>query len=236
MPDPPASRREGVAPQASEFDAIVVGAGFSGIYMLHRPRTLGLSVRVIEAASDVGGTWYWNCYPGSRCDVKSMTYSYSFSEEVQQEWKWNAHYGTQPEILRYTNHVTDRFDLRRDMQFETRVNSAVFDEATNRWRIETDRGGLLTAKYCIMATGCISRPLVPEYEGLDTFEGDWHHTGLWPHDEVDLTGQEGGRDRDRLLGHPGDPRHRGAGGTSHRLPADAELQHSFLGRSDRSER
>ena len=157
--------------------------------MLHRLRALGLSARVIEAASGVGGTWYWNCYPGSRCDTESMTYSYSFSDDVQQEWEWSARYATQPEILKYMNHVTDRFDLRRDMQFETRVTAGAFDESTNRWRIETDRGERLTAKYCVMATGCLSRPRVPDYEGLDSFEGDWYHTGFWPHEDVDFTGK-----------------------------------------------
>lgn len=188
MPDAPEACGEELNCDG-ELDAVIVGAGFSGIYMLHRLRALGLSARVIEAASGVGGTWYWNCYPGSRCDVESMTYSYSFSDDVQQEWEWSARYATQPEILKYMNHVTDRFDLRRDMQFETRVTAGAFDESTNRWRIETDRGERLTAKYCVMATGCLSRPRVPDYEGLDSFEGDWYHTGFWPHEDVDFTGK-----------------------------------------------
>src|SRR3989442_12265180 len=122
------------------FDAIIVGAGFAGLYMLYRLRGLGLSARLYEAGRGIGGTWFWNRYPGARCDVESMDYSYSFSDELQQEWKWTERYASQPEILRYINHVADRFDLRRDIQLETRVTAAVFDEATNRWAVETDRG------------------------------------------------------------------------------------------------
>ncbi len=135
------------------FDAVIVGAGFAGMYMLHRLRGLGLTARVFEAGKGVGGTWYWNRYPGARCDVESMDYSYSFSDELQQEWRWSERYSAQPEILRYANHVADRFDLRRDIQFETRVTSAVFDEAAGRWTVETDRGDRVTARFCIMATG-----------------------------------------------------------------------------------
>ena len=131
------------------LDAVVVGAGFAGMYMLHRLRGLGLSVRVYEAGDGVGGTWYWNRYPGARCDVESMDYSYSFSEELQQEWRWTERYSAQPEILKYANHVADRFDLRRDIQFGTRVTSAVFDEAASRWTVETDRGDHATARFCV---------------------------------------------------------------------------------------
>jgi cyclohexanone monooxygenase len=170
------------------LDAIVVGAGFAGMYMLHRLRGLGLTARVYEAGKGVGGTWYWNRYPGARCDVESMDYSYSFSEELQQEWRWTERYAAQPEILRYANHVADRFDLRRDIQFETRVRSAVFDEASSRWTIETDRGDRVSARFCIMATGCLSEPQVPDFKGIETFEGKWYHTGQWPHEGVDFTG------------------------------------------------
>ena len=162
-------------PQAN-IDAIIVGAGFSGIYMLQRCRELGLSARVFEAAAGAGGTWYWNRYPGSRCDVESMTYSYSFSDELQQEWTWTERYARQPEILRYIEHVLDRFDLRRDIQLETRVTSAVFDDATNRWIIDTDCGECFSTRFCIMATGCMSTPHFPDYKGLERFEGDWYHT------------------------------------------------------------
>src|SRR5207248_10456646 len=163
---------ETASPQAragsADFDVIVVGAGFAGLYMLHRLRGMGLSVRVLEAASGVGGTWYWNRYPGARCDVESVEYSYQFSHELQQEWEWSERYAAQPEILRYANHVADRFELRRDIAFDTRVEAAVFDEAAARWRIRTGNGDELTARYCIMATGCLSSANVPSFAGLDT--------------------------------------------------------------------
>ncbi len=170
-------------------DAVVVGAGFAGLYMLHRLRGLGLSTRVFEAGDGVGGTWYWNRYPGARCDVESMDYSYSFSDELQQEWKWSERYSAQPEILAYINHVADRFDLRRDVQLATRVTSAVFDDASGRWTVETDRGDRVSARFCIMATGCLSDAQVPDIPGRETFAGPWYHTGRWPHGGVDFTGQ-----------------------------------------------
>lgn len=173
-------------------DAVIVGAGFAGLYMLHRLRGLGLSARVYEAGGGVGGTWYWNRYPGARCDVESMDYSYSFSEALQQEWHWTERYAAQPEILRYADHVADRFDLRRDIQLETRVTSAVFDEAADRWTIETDRGDRVSAQFCIMATGCLSDAQVPEIPGLETFAGRWYHTGRWPHEGIDFTGRRVG--------------------------------------------
>ncbi len=175
-----------------DLDAVIVGAGFAGLYMLHRLRGLGLSVRVYEAGSGIGGTWYWNRYPGARCDVESMDYSYSFSDALQQEWRWTERYASQPEILRYIDHVADRFDLRRDIQLETRVTAAVFDDATNRWAVRTDRGDHVSARFCIMATGCLSAAQVPRFKGLETFEGTWYHTGNWPHDGVDFTGQRVG--------------------------------------------
>jgi cyclohexanone monooxygenase len=174
------------------LDAVVVGAGFAGMYMLHRLRGLGLSVRVYEAGDGVGGTWYWNRYPGARCDVESMDYSYSFSDELQREWRWTERYSAQPEILKYANHVADRFDLRRDIQFGTRVTSAVFDEAASRWTVETDRGDHVTARFCVMATGCLSDAQIPDFEGLETFEGARYHTGRWPHEGVDFTGRRVG--------------------------------------------
>jgi cyclohexanone monooxygenase len=178
--------------RVTKFDAIVVGAGVGGLYALHRLRGLGLNVGVFEAGSDVGGTWYWNRYPGCRCDVESMEYSYSFSDDLQQEWKWPERYGTQPEILRYVNHVADRFDLRRDIRFNTRVLAGSFDETANRWTLETDRHGAISAPYCIMATGNLSTPRVPDFPGLENFAGKWYHTGLWPHEGVDFTGQRVG--------------------------------------------
>jgi cation diffusion facilitator CzcD-associated flavoprotein CzcO len=172
----------------SLLDAVVVGAGFAGLYALHSLRGLGLSTRVYEAGDGVGGTWYWNRYPGARCDVESVTYSYSFSEELEQEWMWTERYPAQPEILRYLNHVADRFHLRPDIQLETRVTSAVYDETADRWTIETDRGDRVSAKFVVMATGCLSSWQVPQLDGLDTFRGRTYHTGNWPHEGVDLTG------------------------------------------------
>jgi cyclohexanone monooxygenase len=171
------------------LDAVVVGAGFAGLYMLHRLRGLGLSAQVFEAGDGVGGTWYWNRYPGARCDVESMDYSYSFSDELQQQWQWTERYAAQPEILKYINHVADRFDLRRDIKLSTRVTSAVFDEATSRWTVETDQGDRVSARFCVMATGCLSDAQVPDIKGRETFAGPWYHTGRWPHGGVDFTGQ-----------------------------------------------
>lgn len=174
--------------QIGNFDAIIVGAGVGGLYAIHRFRKLGLRVRAFEAGGGVGGTWYWNRYPGCRCDVESLEYSYSFSDDLQQEWHWPERYGTQPEILRYINHVADRFDLRRDIEFNTRVKEAAFDRRTGLWTVRTDAGHIATARYCIMATGNLSTPRRPNIPGLASFTGKWYHTGLWPHAGVDFTG------------------------------------------------
>jgi cation diffusion facilitator CzcD-associated flavoprotein CzcO len=171
-----------------EVDAVVVGAGFAGLYAHHRLRQLGLTLQGYEAAGDVGGTWWWNRYPGARCDVESMDYCYSFSPELEQEWTWSERYATQPEILRYVDHVADRFDLRRDIHFETRVTAATWDEGAQRWRVTTDRGDQVSAQFCIMAVGCLSAAKQPEVNGIDTFRGLTFHTGLWPHEGVDFTG------------------------------------------------
>ncbi len=170
------------------FDAVVVGAGFAGLYMLHRLRGLGFTARVYEAGGGVGGTWYWNRYPGARCDVESMQYSFSFSEELDQQWDWSEKYAPQPEILTYANHVADRFDLRRHIRFDTRVTAASFDEAAKCWRIETDRGDKVFAKFCIMAVGCLSAANHPPFRGRGDFSGPVYHTGEWPHEGVDFTG------------------------------------------------
>jgi cyclohexanone monooxygenase len=175
--------------QPANYDVVVVGGGLGGLYALHRLRALGLSVHVFEAGSGVGGTWFWNRYPGARCDVESMEYSYSFSNDLQQEWVWPERYGTQPEILRYINHVADRFDLRRDIQLNTRVTSALFDPATGRWTLETDKGYVVSAQFCVMASGNLSTPRVPDFAGLENFNGKWYHSGLWPHEGVDFAGQ-----------------------------------------------
>ncbi|MGY8705776.1 NAD(P)/FAD-dependent oxidoreductase [Bradyrhizobium sp. 18BD] len=170
------------------YDVVVVGAGFAGMYMLHRLRGLGFSVRVFEQGGGVGGTWYWNRYPGARCDVESMQYSYSFSEELQQEWDWSEHYAPQPEILKYANHVADRFDLRRDIQFNTRVERAVFDEREKIWSVTTSDGKTVLAQFVVLATGCLSNARKPDIEGLGSFKGPVYHTGNWPHEDVDFTG------------------------------------------------
>jgi cyclohexanone monooxygenase len=171
------------------YDAVVVGAGFAGMYMLHRLRGLGFSARVYEQGDGVGGTWYWNRYPGARCDVESMQYSYSFSEELQQQWDWSERYAPQPEILKYANHVADRFDLRRDIEFSTRVERAVFDEAANLWSVTTSQGDTVTARHIILATGCLSNARMPDIRGLKEFKGEVYHTGHWPHHPVDFKGK-----------------------------------------------
>ncbi|MCC9205892.1 flavin-containing monooxygenase [Arthrobacter sp. zg-Y769] len=179
--------------QATDFDAMIVGAGFAGMYMLKRLRDdLGLRVRVVERGDGVGGTWYWNRYPGARCDVESLFYSYSFSPELEQEWEWTERYPTQPEILRYANHVADRFDLRADIAFSTSVDSARYDEAQECWVVSTDDGAVSTARYLITAVGCLSASRVPDFEGMDTFRGPTYHTGQWPHEGVDFTGRRVG--------------------------------------------
>ena len=177
---------------SESVDAVIVGAGLSGLYQLHRLRELGLKARILEAADDVGGTWYWNRYPGARCDVESMSYSYSFSPELEQEWTWSEKYPTQPEILRYINHVAERFDLRRDVTFKTRVTSAAYNEATQRWLVITDSGDIVDGQYLIMATGCLSASKRPEVPGLDRYQGRTYHTGHWPHEGVDFSGQRVG--------------------------------------------
>ena len=173
-----------------EFDAVVIGAGFAGLGMLRRLRDdLGLSVQVYEAGSGVGGTWYWNRYPGARCDSESYVYCFSFSKELLQDWNWSGKYPEQPEILSYLNHVADRFDLRRNIRLNTRVTSAKFLEDANYWQIETDQGDRTTARFLITGIGCISTGNVPDIAGIDSFEGDWYHTGSWPHGKVDFAGK-----------------------------------------------
>ena len=173
-------------------DVVVVGAGFAGMYMLHRMRGEGRSVAVFEAGNDVGGTWYWNRYPGARCDVESMEYSYQFDEALQQEWEWTEKYAPQPEILRYAQHVADRFDLRRDITFGTRVTSAHFDELTTTWTVRTDAGHTVNARWFVLATGCLSSTNKPSFTGDHLFRGETHHTGDWPHEGVDFTGKRVG--------------------------------------------
>ncbi len=176
------------------FDALVIGAGFSGLYQLLCLRDrLGLSVQVLEAGAGVGGTWYWNRYPGARCDSESHSYCYSFSEELTREWEWSERYPGPPEILRYLNHVADRFDLKRDIRFNTRVTAAHYDETANLWRVSTQAGETFTAQFLITAVGCLSAANIPNIPGLDTFEGRWYHTGQWPHEGVDFRGKRVGQ-------------------------------------------
>jgi cyclohexanone monooxygenase len=171
-----------------DFDVVIVGAGVSGLYALHRLRGLGLRVRVFEAGNDVGGTWYWNRYPGCRCDVESMEYSYSFDSDLQQEWRWPERYGTQPEILRYIRHVTERHTLRSDIVFNTRIVAAVFDDSRQEWAITTDSDERVTSQFCVMATGNLSTPRYPAIPGIESFAGNKYHTGLWPHEGVEFSG------------------------------------------------
>ncbi|HZD25827.1 MAG TPA: NAD(P)/FAD-dependent oxidoreductase [Alphaproteobacteria bacterium] len=177
-----------------DLDALIIGAGFSGLYQLYCLRErLGLSALVLEAADGVGGTWYWNRYPGARCDSESHSYSYYFSKELLEEWEWSERYPEQPEIMRYLNHVADRFDLKRDIRFSTRVSGARYDAAANRWTVETGTGERFTATWLITAVGCLSTANVPDIPGLGDFEGDWYHTGRWPHEGVDFTGKRVGQ-------------------------------------------
>ncbi|MEC7973130.1 MAG: NAD(P)/FAD-dependent oxidoreductase [Pseudomonadota bacterium] len=170
-------------------DAVIVGAGFSGLYLLHRLRKAGFSTRVFERGGDVGGTWYWNRYPGARCDVESLQYSYSFDEQLQQEWHWPEKFSAQPDILAYANHVADRFDLKKDIEFNTEVKVGCFDEKSSSWKITTSKGEKVTARFFIMATGCISTTQVPSIKGLNNYKGNTYHTGNWPHEEVNFAGQ-----------------------------------------------
>ncbi len=172
-----------------DLDVVIVGAGFAGLFMLHRMRERGFSALIIEAGDGVGGTWYWNRYPGARCDVESTEYSYQFSEELQQEWDWSERYATQPELLRYVNHVADRFDLRKDIRFETRVTAAHYDQENTLWTVKTDKGDSLLSRFCVMATGCLSSANLPDIPGRDDFQGEVYHTGHWPHEAVDFAGK-----------------------------------------------
>ena len=180
--------------QAPVLDALIIGAGFSGLYQLLCLRDrLGLSVQALEAGAGVGGTWYWNRYPGARCDSESHSYCYSFSDELMREWEWSERYPGPPEILRYLNFVADRFDLKRDIRFNTRVTAAHYDAVENVWRVRTEAGEHLTTRFLITAVGCLSMANIPNIPGLETFQGDWYHTGQWPHEGVDFTGKRVGQ-------------------------------------------
>ncbi len=175
-----------------KFDAVVIGAGFAGLYAVFKLRELGFEVRAYEKGEDVGGVWYWNRYPGARCDCESFYYSYSFSEALQQEWNWSQRYPEQPEILTYLGHVAERFDLRRHFVFGAAVESLIFDEAANLWTVRASNGDEVRARFVISAAGCISAIQKPDWPGLDEFEGDIHYTAAWPHEGVDVSGKRVG--------------------------------------------
>jgi len=177
-----------------ELDALIIGAGFSGMYQLHCLRDrLKLNALVVEAGADVGGTWYWNRYPGARCDSESHGYCYTFSAQLYRDWEWSERYPGHEEIRRYMNYVADRLDLKRDIRFNTRVTACRYDEDANLWRVSTEEGGTLSARFLITAVGCLSTANIPKIPGLETFQGKWYHTGTWPHDGVDLRGKRVGQ-------------------------------------------
>src|SRR6266545_5954359 len=176
----------------TELDVVVVGAGFAGLHALYNLRQRGFRVLVLEAGDGIGGTWYHNRYPGARCDIESLDYSYSFDEGLQQEWHWSERYASQPEILRYINHVADRFDLRRDIILDTQVSAAEFVEGDSQWRLTTDGGDVFVGQFCVMACGVLSAAQVPLLPGLDAFRGEWYHTGAWPHEGVEFAGKHVG--------------------------------------------
>lgn len=187
------SVQRGDSAGSNDFDAVVVGAGFSGLYMLHRLRDeMGCSARVFERGSGVGGTWYWNRYPGARCDSDSYLYCYSFDEDLLQEWEWSERYPEQPEILAYLEHVADRFDLEQDIEFNTEVTAASFDDASNTWTVTTNRGDSVTARFLISAVGALSAWNIPNLPGRDSFQGESYYTGRWPHEDVDFAGKRVG--------------------------------------------
>lgn len=178
-----------VAPGPDGHDAVIVGAGFAGMYMLHKMRSVGFSAVAIEAGSDVGGTWFWNRYPGARCDITTLDYQFSFDPELLKAWTWSEKYATQPEILRYANFVADRYQLRRDITFNTRVDKAHWDEASHRWKVHLSDGKVLTPRFYIMATGCLSTPKQPDIPGVNNFKGAVYFTSRWPAEPVDFTGK-----------------------------------------------
>src|ERR1700692_2012250 len=174
---------------ALEVDVAVVGAGFAGLYLLHRLRKAGFTVVALEEADDVGGTWYWNRYPGARCDIQTIDYSYTFDPELESAWQWSEKYATQPEILRYFGFVADRYDLRRDIRFRTRITAATWDQAAERWLLTTNEGATVSCRYYVMATGCLSTPKPPEIDGVKDFKGEIYFTGRWPNQEVKFAGK-----------------------------------------------
>lgn len=187
-----ASHEDSSRGDAVNIDVAIVGAGFSGMFAVYKLRELGFKVQAFERGSDVGGTWYWNRYPGARCDAPSMQYSYQFSEDLQQQWHWTEKYAAQPEILDYCRHVAERFNLRQHIAFDTQVLSAHYDQSNSHWVIKTDKQKTYQAKFCVMASGCLSTTNLPEIEGIDSFQGEYFHTGRWPKEGVELAGKKVG--------------------------------------------
>src|SRR4051794_38779048 len=177
------------SPPGLDVEVLIVGAGVTGIYQLHRARDAGFSARLVEAGDGVGGTWFWNRYPGARFDSESYTYGYLFSKELFEDWEWQEHFARQPEIERYLNHVVDRFDLRRHMHFATRVSSAEWDDTASAWIVGTEDGGSQRSRFLVVATGVLSVPYQPDVPGLEDFTGEQHHTGRWPAAGVDVAGK-----------------------------------------------
>jgi cation diffusion facilitator CzcD-associated flavoprotein CzcO len=193
-----------------QLDVVVVGAGFAGLYLLHRLRGLGVCAKLLESADDVGGTWYWNRYPGARCDIESIDYSYSFDPELEAQWQWSERYATQPEILRYLGHVADKHDLRRDILFKTRVAAAKWNEATSSWKVSTDQGREFRCRFFVMATGCLSLPKTPDINGHARFLGRSYYTSRWPQG-CGLQRKARGRHRHRILCRSVHSNHRATG-------------------------
>ena len=191
MPDAMVAARvsEAASGTTQQVDVAVVGAGFAGLYLLHRLRKAGFTTAVLEEADDVGGTWYWNRYPGARCDIQTIDYSYTFDPELESAWKWSEKYATQPEILRYLGFVADRYDLRPDIRFRTRITAATWDQVAARWLLTTNSGATVSCRYYIMATGCLSSPKPPEIDGVSDFKGEVYFTSRWPREEVKLAGK-----------------------------------------------
>jgi cyclohexanone monooxygenase len=191
MPEAKGAGADKKSANTINYDAVIVGAGFGGMYMLHKLRGMGLTAHVFEAGSGVGGTWFWNRYPGARVDIESQEYSFSFSRELEEEWQWSERYAPQGELLDYANHIADRFDLRRDISFNTRVESARYDDQAGLWQIMTDHGDTIEARYCVMATGCLSAAKTPDIPGAGNFKGETYSTATWPED-ADLSGKRVG--------------------------------------------
>jgi len=214
----------------THYEVIVVGAGVAGIYQIKRLADLGIDATVLESAPDLGGTWYWNRYPGCRFDSESYTYGFSFSRELLDEWHWKEHFSSQPENLRYLNYVAEKFDLRKHMQFNCKVEAMQFEEARNLWQISVGDGRTLTCRFVILAIGLLSAPTMPKLEGIGDFKGRSFHTYYWPHEPVDLKdtgrfqGQEGGGDRHRRDRHSVDRGNRRQSRRPHRIPAAAKLE------------